>query len=129
MKHISHNDWLAYINDNLDDHTRDVYEDHLYQCDECLSTYMAAVDGISAMETSQTSDAIVNYVNKQLKIDTTPKDEQSNIHKKTILHYVVAVAMTFILMTTGVFSQLTNFAQLIKEHDQEKVSIVSEILD
>lgn len=129
MKHISNDKWLAYINDELEDHTRIAYEDHLYQCDECLSNYMKAMENINFIETIETSDSIVKHVNDQLKIDTEKKDDQTNFHKKTFLHYVVAAAMTFILMTTGVFSQLTNFTVHIKGNDQEKVSIVSEILD
>ncbi|GLB61086.1 hypothetical protein [Cytobacillus sp. NCCP-133] len=44
MDHYSLEEWLKYVKNELGVKEREVYEDHLYLCDQCLEVYLAAMD-------------------------------------------------------------------------------------
>lgn len=44
MEHFSMEDWRKYVKNELTEAERELYEDHLYICDECLEVYLEAMD-------------------------------------------------------------------------------------
>ncbi|KAF0816065.1 hypothetical protein KIS4809_5161 [Bacillus sp. ZZV12-4809] len=44
MEHFSMEDWRKYVKNELTEPERELYEDHLYICDECLEVYLEAMD-------------------------------------------------------------------------------------
>lgn len=117
MKHITNDQWRKYINDELHENVREQYESHLYSCDQCLDLYLELIEKNSASlpefsYDSTFTDVIMNQViesNKQMKDEDHHikiHSNQKKIQQKTFIHYVLAVAMTFVLMSTGVFQQL-----------------------
>lgn len=125
MTHITYEQGLAYANDKLNAATRASYETHLYQCDECLEVYMQAIETIDIQEPTMSTGDIM----KQVYPSETTLPTKINGYKKTLLHYSVAVAMTFLLMSTGTFTQLTHFVSDIEAHETVKTSFVTELLN
>ncbi len=44
MEHFSLEEWRKYAKNELSEHERELYEDHLYICDQCLEVYLEAMD-------------------------------------------------------------------------------------
>ncbi|CAM3884316.1 hypothetical protein [Lederbergia lenta] len=115
MNHISYEKWFQYAQDKLDEETRTEYENHLYNCDHCLEIYLAAVEASETsmpVLTSSTSftDSVMNQVNETKKEKPVINKRVKNNRRQTMIHYALAAAMTLILMSTGIFSQLMNVA-------------------
>lgn len=123
MNHITYEAWSAYAHDKLDEATCDSYETHLYQCDVCLETYMKVIETIEMKNPTVSTEDIM----KQVYPVESPLTDKTHGYKKTLLHYSIAVAMTFLLMSTGVFTQLTHLD--IEKDDSEKPSIVTKLLN
>ncbi len=118
MSHISLEEWKKYARNKIDDKQRDAYEEHLYTCEQCMDVYMEAIesleqDDLPAIE----SPSYVEEVISQIPLE---KQAQPNRrwYEDKVFHYVVATAMTLLLMTSGVFSQLlqvtTEFEKSVK---------------
>ncbi|MBS4209562.1 hypothetical protein [Bacillus sp. FJAT-50079] len=122
MKHMTLDNWLQYVQDNLDEQTRVEYENHLYSCDDCLELYLQAVEVNEAQMPSLPAPTdFTDAIMKQ--IDPPAKKKKPEIRRKqTFIHYALAAAMTLLLMSTGVFSQLMNVASEFEkqEHEQEQ---------
>ena len=43
MMHYSFEEWMKYVENELAEDVREIYEDHLYSCDQCLDLYLQAV--------------------------------------------------------------------------------------
>lgn len=112
MKHIQYEDWLCYIANELDESTRATYEAHLYSCDHCLKRYMRAVEAYEHLlpdisAESRLRDKIMNDIAKENRDHQSPKPKQRPFYKQVLFHYAIAVMMTLVLMSAGLFSQLT----------------------
>ncbi|WP_174733588.1 hypothetical protein [Mesobacillus harenae] len=46
MKHATLNEWLRYVKDETKTQDRQKYEDHLYECEQCLELYLKAVNEV-----------------------------------------------------------------------------------
>ncbi|MBG9585877.1 MAG: hypothetical protein ACQEXE_23895 [Bacillota bacterium] len=44
MEHFSLEEWRKYAKNELSEPERELYEDHLYICDQCLEVYLEAMD-------------------------------------------------------------------------------------
>ncbi|EWG09633.1 hypothetical protein [Cytobacillus firmus] len=44
MEHFSLEEWQKYAKNELSEPERELYEDHLYICDQCLEVYLEAMD-------------------------------------------------------------------------------------
>ncbi|MBY0158135.1 MULTISPECIES: hypothetical protein [Cytobacillus] len=44
MDHFSLEEWRKYVKNVLSEPERELYEDHLYICDQCLEVYLEAMD-------------------------------------------------------------------------------------
>lgn len=113
MNHIDYEDWVLYATDSLDEETRLQYENHLYSCDHCLELYLEAVEEAESQmpvlsDPTGFTASIMKEIGggkKQPPVQIKPK---KNIRRQTLVHYAVAAAMTLVLMSTGIFSELTS---------------------
>lgn len=138
MKHYSLDEWMKYVKNEVDDETREMFEDHLYSCDHCLELYLLAVeeeeDELPSMENEfDFTDMVMSKVQSQSQAVIIPfpmqkePEKKKTIHKTAVFHYAVAAAMTILLMTTGVFQSLTQYAEGVQNTNfQEKKNSVTE---
>jgi anti-sigma factor RsiW len=113
MKHISYEEWLDYVEDHISDPVRDQYEAHLYTCDHCMEIYLSAVEASESSfpdisDESGFTEAVMAEVQCKKKPDARKKQK---FYQQAAFHYIVAAAMTILLMYTGVFQQLVGFAE------------------
>lgn len=70
MKHYTFDEWLQYVNDEINEKTKEELENHLYSCDQCLNHYLMAVEAnesslpVLSDETGFT-DSVMAEVSKQ----------------------------------------------------------------
>lgn len=138
MNHISYKEWLTYVQNKLDDELREEYENHLYSCDHCLELYLQAAEATeSQLPELQDELQFTNKVMQGIDVikQTDQKKEQpvkkQNRRGQTMVHYILAAAMTLLLMSTGVFSQMMEFSSSFEKIDlkEEPVSFVNELLN
>ncbi|MEI5907628.1 hypothetical protein WAK64_11230 [Bacillus spongiae] len=121
MKHYSLTEWQDYINGNLlDDEVRNEYEQHLYSCDDCLESYMSAIESLETDLPTITEPSL--YTDELMK-KIPFKEADKTIYRRKwyedkVFHYLLATAMTFLLMLTGVFSELTNVSSKFEQKTQ-----------
>ena len=128
MNHISYEKWLQYVRGELDSTTQKLYDDHLYSCDQCLSIYLEAVEANEQFMPTMSNedmftDLVMQQVDYQKKKSNTNTQKQS-FYQKAIFHYLVAAAMTIILMASGVFSHLTNALNDFETNKKKEPSVV-----
>ncbi len=129
MRHITNEQWLAYVKDELDEKVRIDYEGHLYGCDQCLALYIEAVEMVEQQASIITTDEIIQSVNTSVAMKQ-PKDiKEPSFYKKALFHYMVAAAMTLVLMSSGIFSQLIDVVSDIESEDANRSSVTSKIMD
>ncbi|RDW20236.1 hypothetical protein CWR48_05910 [Oceanobacillus arenosus] len=134
MKHIQYEEWLSYIEDTLDEKTREHYENHLYDCDACMSLYLEAIEAmeqkIPVMATNATfTDEVMQKISDDQKQESKVKTAKSSFYQKAIVHYVVAAAITLFLMSQGAFSQLMNVVTDFEASNKNETSIFTNMLD
>lgn len=134
MNHIQYEEWLYYVKDELDEQTRERYEDHLYVCDACMSLYIAAIEAaeqqVPVLQTElNLTDNIMEKVTEQKKEETIVKTGRVSFFQKTIVHYAIAAAITLLLTSQGVFSQLLTVVSDFEEVNKEETSIISQMMD
>lgn len=127
MMHISYEDWVLYVKDQLDEETRERYDTHLFECDQCLSTYMEVIEAqeqqLPVMQHDEAfTDAVMVKINQQQV--TEKKMPVSKFYQKPAFHYVLAAAMTLFLMSTGVFSHLMNIVSDFEANKKNEPSVV-----
>ncbi|GIN58463.1 hypothetical protein [Lederbergia ruris] len=137
MNHYSVENWLQYVRDELKEETRIQYENHLYHCDHCLELYLQAVESNDAQELDLSkqenfTDLIMEQIHEMEK-PIQPEEKKSRIlhsRKQTFIHYAIAVAMTMIFMSTGVFTQLMKMTDTVENNEsRHRESFVQSFLD
>jgi len=119
VRHFEYEEWVKYVQDEVDENLRSIYEQHLASCEVCLNRYMEALENSQDMfpELSERfTDTVVNYVFEH----TQPKQQARK--NQSFFHYVIAAAMTLILMGTGVFGELAQLAGSIEQKKNEQQS-------
>ncbi|WP_339164330.1 hypothetical protein [Siminovitchia sp. FSL W7-1587] len=124
MNHQTYGQWLQYAKDELDEELRVQYENHLYSCDHCLELYVKAVEeadypSLADSVGASFSDSVMKRIEKPKEVPREKAD--GNIKKQTLMHYGVAAAMTFLLMSTGAFSQLVNIASTFAANEDRSI--------
>lgn len=111
MTHISYEDWLQYVKDDLEAQVRERYEDHLYTCDQCLELYLEAVEAVEMeLPAPEHPDELTTLIMEQVhdmqleQVSAKP----TPFYQKTIFHYTIAAAMTILFMTSGVFQSIAS---------------------
>ncbi|WP_040205364.1 anti-sigma factor family protein [Neobacillus jeddahensis] len=155
MKHYLYEEWLQYVNNEVDDSTREELENHLYTCDQCLENYLQAVtanetslptlsnestftdrvmelvpDTKSTLNTMQTVQLVPDT---KLNRDTTSTRNSGQNRKKkplyqqALFHYLLAAVATLLLTFTGAFQSLASYASSLESpHLQEKKPSMTE---
>lgn len=133
MSHIQFHEWEDYVTDQLDERTRQAYEDHLYDCDECLNQYMKAiekhVDTVPISFEQKRPDILIDYVFAERAIE--PKNRRRPFYQQSLFHYFIAAILTIVLMTSGLFAQLTQLPnQLATKSDPvQSESLTEQLLE
>lgn len=129
MSHLNYEKWVAYVNDEVDETDRQTYEEHVFTCDECLDLYMQAVESQVDRLPELADDFTEQVVQHVFPVRSERKTK--SIFKRSFFHYVIAAAMTLILMSSGLFGQLTQVASNFEEqanHEQSQ-SFTEELID
>ncbi|WP_335869512.1 anti-sigma factor family protein [Bacillus sp. 2205SS5-2] len=108
MKHYSEEEWQLYVQDVLSEEDRREYEQHLYHCDECMASYLLGLEWIqedlpSIGEVKGYTDELMGKIPYQRTLEH-PQRKRGN--KEKVFHYMIAMVMTFLLMASGVFTEL-----------------------
>ncbi|MDQ0273541.1 hypothetical protein [Cytobacillus purgationiresistens] len=136
MKHYSYEEWQTYVKNELEDEVRETYEDHLYSCDQCLDLYLMAVeeDDLPIIENEPNfTDSVMAQIKsqKEAPVPEARVERRSAFYQKSIFHYGIAAAMTLILMSTGVFQSLTQYAGGVESQGfkEKETSMTEGIVD
>ncbi|SDP97259.1 hypothetical protein SAMN05216565_1276 [Litchfieldia salsa] len=118
MNHYNYEDWTRYINDELAEDQREKVEDHLYSCDQCLEIYMSFVDQSEQLPklTSEFTDDVM----RQLSLGKQPATRKKTFAQATLFHYGIAATITFGLMSSGFFQNITGFASTVEASSNTK---------
>lgn len=104
MMHKSISQWRKYVMDELQEQEREVYENHLYTCDQCLELYLQAVAELETdMPTISNETALLD----------------------TIMAKVGKEPLTTIHPITEERSQGENRIQLNDEQEEQREKVVS----
>jgi hypothetical protein len=148
MKHYTYDEWLQYVNNEINEKTKEELEEHLYSCDQCLNHYLIAMEAnesslpILSNESSFT-DSVMEQVSMHMTMvpDTirnlntmsiVPSVPDTQIKKRPFyqqaaFHYLLAAAATILLTFSGVFQSLAAYANSIENPQiQEKKPSVTE---
>jgi anti-sigma factor RsiW len=132
MKHVSYEEWLKYVEDELDEEARERYEEHLYSCDHCMEIYLTALEtgGTSFPEISDEArftESVIEEVQQYKEQGEPSTAKTQRFYQKAAFHYIIAAAMTIVLMYTGVFQQLIGFAEEFERSSHP--SITNELMN
>lgn len=123
MKHYSYEEWMTYVKNEVDKETRVAFENHLYNCDQCLNSYLQAVAEVeNDLPIIENEAEFTNLVMAQIAESKLPSLKVKKERRKTgkpfyqtaIFHYSVAAAMTILLMSTGVFQSITKYTESVQ---------------
>ncbi|MFD2446613.1 hypothetical protein ACFSO7_21980 [Bacillus sp. CGMCC 1.16607] len=133
--HYSYEDWCKYVKNELDGSTREEYENHLYSCDQCLESYLQVLDGDTTQFPVIQNDfdftdgimAEIADLNKQKQKVNTKK----SFYQSSVFHYLIAAAMTLVLMGSGVFQSITKYADTVQNPQVlgQTPSVTEEIIE
>ncbi|TKD72165.1 hypothetical protein [Pseudalkalibacillus hwajinpoensis] len=125
MNHYTLEEWMRYARDELDVEEQTEYENHLDHCEHCLTLYMNAIECIEEeLPEIENPSLYTDELMKQIPFEPVEAiPVKKKWYENRAFHYVLAAAMTFLLMTTGVFSQLTTVP---KEFEQNQRSSFTE---
>ena len=122
MTHYTFEQWLSYIKgDEID---RQPMDDHLYDCNDCMETYLLATEQLAKILPPMQMDvqeftkkiysdiqAVSNQV-EQTRAHThskfIEKHKSNHWYTNVIFHYTIAASITIILMSSGLFQQMFN---------------------
>ncbi|RLQ93762.1 hypothetical protein [Falsibacillus albus] len=134
MNHIPYEKWLLYVKDELPRGMKNEYEDHMYECDHCMALYMKAVeaweddfpairDGAaitnSIMDEIMQISTVISPAKEEGYSQQKDKIKTGAFHQKPIFHYVVAAAMTLLLMSSGIFQTISSYVNQFEQSAQQ----------
>ncbi|BCB02649.1 hypothetical protein [Bacillus sp. KH172YL63] len=129
--HVALEEWKRYARDELDEDKRDMYEEHLYACDQCMGLYMEAMEDVEDdLPSIEGPSLYTDEVMERIPFERAAVGKQSRRHwyEEKMFHYVMAVAMTLILMATGIFGELVKVTAQF-EHNPKATSFTQSIMD
>lgn len=103
MKHYDQQEWVHYVKGQLSSDALTEMENHLYNCETCLTLYMTCIEE-SAVLPLQDVDNTETYM--QSILARTVKTRPSWF-RSTMFHYGIAAAATLVLVATGFFHGLS----------------------
>lgn len=124
MSHIALEEWKHYARDEMNDNNRTKYEEHLYSCDQCMSLYMEAIeivqDELPSIEGPSLYTLYTDEVMDRIPVERKPvmNPVKKHWYEEKVFHYVLATAMTLILMASGIFGELTKITTEFERNQQ-----------
>lgn len=107
MRHYPDQAWMLYVQDQVPEQTRESMEEHLLSCDACLTQYMEQIELVARLDTLPPSVAGHELVNQVMhRVTKEVRRRHTSSFRQRLLHYVVAAAITFILMASGLFQSM-----------------------
>lgn len=120
MNHFSYEQWTQYVKNEVDEKVRTRFDDHLYSCDQCLEVYLQVVANESdELPILVNEDEFTNIVMSKVANKTT---KAIPFYQKTVFHYAIAVAMTILLMSSGVFQSITKYVDNVQSPSLQQVT-------
>jgi predicted anti-sigma-YlaC factor YlaD len=133
MNHISYEQWMQYVKNELESQVREVYDDHLYNCDQCLELYLQAVsEHESELPVLSSTDTFTNSIMEQVSETKKPLTKKNGpFYQNTLFHYAIATAMTILFMTSGVFQSITQYVDTVKgpSIEERTPSVTEELMN
>ena len=114
MIHFEHTDWKAYIHNEVDKDKREVMEDHLYTCDQCLDVYMELISDESINLPLVSDEKFTEKIISVIPLKTDASKVKRAFYQHPIFHYAIAASITFILMTSGFFQNITGIVSTVE---------------
>ncbi|MBV7506219.1 hypothetical protein KW850_13220 [Bacillus sp. sid0103] len=147
MKHYTFNEWLQYVNDEINEKTKEELENHLYSCDQCLNHYLMAVETsesslpvlpdsdftelVMAEVSKQKTELQVSCLDRKVDIDSSiqpvptepiikkvEENKKKPFYQQAAFHYLLAAAATLLLTFSGVFQSLAAYANSLERPQQ-----------
>lgn len=121
MSHIALEEWKNYARDEMDDHKRTENEEHLYSCDQCMSLYMEAIEAVQGeLPSIEGPSLFTEEVMERIPVERDPvmRPVKRPWYEEKVFHYVLATAMTLILMASGIFGELTKITTDFEKNQQ-----------
>ncbi|WP_201712714.1 hypothetical protein [Rossellomorea arthrocnemi] len=125
MRHIALEEWKMYAKDETDEDMRIEYEEHLYSCDQCMVLYMEAVDAVQEdLPSIEGPSLYTDEVMERIPFENSDvrKPSRKRWYEEKVFHYVLATAMTLILMATGIFSELLKVTSEFEKNRQPSIT-------
>ncbi|MGM0829387.1 MAG: hypothetical protein ACQEU4_14300 [Bacillota bacterium] len=121
MSHIALEEWKNYVRDEMNDIKRSEYEEHLYSCDQCMSLYMEAIESVQdELPSIEGPSLYTDEVMERIPVEMNPvvKKVKKQWYEEKVFHYVLATAMTLILMASGIFGELVKITTDFERNQQ-----------
>ena len=136
MIHFKQIDWKKYIDNKLSDDQREKMEDHLYSCDQCLEFYMELISGDSACMPLVSDENFTERIMSEISFEHVipPQSKKKALYQHPVFHYAIAASITFILMTSGFFQNITGIvstveaASITESEDAVSSSLMNKVL-
>jgi hypothetical protein len=133
MSHYAKQEWIQYINGKLAEDLQIELDHHLLSCNQCMNSYMECIE--------EGGDLLPSLENPMLFVDTimkslpsvheerpAQKSKMRRFYETPIFHYSVAAAITFIFMSSGLFTQLIDLVSIFQADPVSRGSTVSNTL-
>lgn len=118
MKHVSLEEWTAYIADEVPEALKIEYENHLYSCDDCLTVYMEAMEREEDIQPIEEWDIADSVMHSIAQIKSVPAAEERPMKTKSMRtitkHYLIAAGFTILLMASGAFQSLAKYVDNVE---------------
>lgn len=116
MKHYDYVEWVLYKKNLLDKKTYNKMEEHLFQCDICMDTFLSLIEEeeIGNAKAFIPEDFNENLMNKIenitpiKQITKKSKKKQFKFPKDYFLYYTATAAVAILLTAGGVFNTMVD---------------------
>lgn len=110
MRHYDQIEWVLYKEKLLDKKIYKEMEEHLYECDQCLDTFLSLIDDLEIEEAGHiipedfTDNIMVNI--KNIRPIKKKKIKQTKLPQDFFIYYTAVAAVTILLTAGGVFGKM-----------------------
>lgn len=120
MRHYSESQWLAYKNHMINRLESANMEDHLLECDECLSLFLSLADELDEARANKVippnfSRNTMAFIHQNQTRQSGTMRSRDKI-KRLLAYYVVASAVTLMLVSSGFFEKVVSDVSMISAY-------------
>lgn len=107
MRHYTEQEWLAYKQGLISQPESEQMENHLLDCDQCMDLFLLQINEVeiaraNSIIPSNFSQTTMTFIKQKQVNKPSPIHRRSKI-QKLLSYYVVAAAITLLLVSGGVF--------------------------